>query len=172
MQLEIDGQLYELPDISSFDLDEDRIFYKATGLHAEDVLIGLQEGGGLSFRDVLDNEGYLSAVAHIAYRREHENEADDVVMKVVGRQKRVALLASLLNSAQGDDDPKDEGATNAPDESSTRSSSESESTPPNKTGSSGTPSETSSVPQVVALGTTGTPESDTSQGSGRMRRVV
>ena len=68
MQFEIEGQVYEFPMVGSFDLDENRIFFQGTGMHAEDVWLGLQDDGGLSFAELMRNEGFLASMAHIAYR--------------------------------------------------------------------------------------------------------
>lgn len=176
MQLEIDGAAYEFPSVGSFDLDEDRIFFQATGMHAEDVWIGLQDDGDLSFSALIGNEGFLPAMAHIAYRREHPDEAADVVLKIVGRQKRMNMIGSLAASIEeepaGDEPGKDEGTTSVPNESLTSSSSEKSRTPHSKDESSGRTSETSSVPQDDDRGITGTGASGTSSMSDRLRQVV
>ena len=176
MNIEIDGKPYEFPSIGSFDLDEDRIFYKGTGLHAEDVWLGIQDGGDLSFSSLVANEGFLTAMAHIAYRREHPNESADAIFRVVGRQKRLEMVASLAASI-AEEEPEADAApladgTTEPTGSSERSNAGKPSTPPNKDDSSGKPSEPSSVPPVVALGITGTGGSDTSSMSDRIRQAV
>lgn len=163
MQIEIDGVAYEVPDIGTFDLDEDRIFYKATGLHVEDVLLRIQDGEEVG---LLDNDGFLSAVAHIAYRREHPTESAEAIFRVVGRQKRLDMVVSLAQSLEedppeGDAAPLADGTTGQ-NGSSERSNEGKPSTPPSRDGSSGKPSAPSSVPQVVALGITGTGGSDMS----------
>lgn len=175
MNLEIDGTPYEFPSIGSFDLDEDRIFYKATGMHVEDVWLGIQDDGDLSFSTLVQNEGFLPAMAHIAYRREHPEETADAIFRVVGRQKRLEMLASLASSVADDQEadaaPLEDG-TNSPDGSSPRSSSEKPSTQPSKDGSSGSISEKSSGPPDAAQETIGTGESDASSTSDHLRRVV
>jgi hypothetical protein len=175
MQIEIDGTAYEFPSIGSFDLDEDRIFFKGTGLHAEDVWLGIQDGGDLSFSALVANEGFLTAMAHIAYRREHPNETDETIFRVVGRQKRLEMIASLANSIAEDEPEADTvplaDGTTGPTVSSEKSNDRRPSTPPNKEGSSGKPSGPSSVPPVVALGITGTGVSDMSSTSDRIRQA-
>ena len=43
------GRQHQVPaEAGSFDLDEDRLFFQGTGLHAEDVWLGIQDGGGLN----------------------------------------------------------------------------------------------------------------------------
>ena len=174
MQLEIDGRLYDFPLLSTLDLDEDRIFYQATGMHTEDAWLGVQEGGALKWSDLVDNEGFLAAMARIAYRREHPDVQDEIVVEIVGRQKRMDMLASIaLSLKTGDDDSgKVEGATNAPNGSSTSSSSERPTTSEPTLSPGSTSSESRSVPPVVALGTTGTPVSDTSPASAPVRLAV
>lgn len=172
MQLEIDGELYELPLVSSFDLDEDRIFFKATNLHAEDVWMGLQDGGGLSFSVLLQNEGFLPAMAHIAYRREHPDDPDDLIVKVVGRQKRVEMIGSLARSLEDDASGEPVGTTSVPDGSSKSSKQGKRSTRRTKEERSGKRSKSSSDRQDVTPAPTGTDESDGRSTSARLRQVI
>jgi len=177
VNIEIDGAEYEFPSIGSFDLDEDRIFFQGTGLHAEDVWLGIQDGGDLSFQKLVAIEGFLTAMAHIAYRREHPDESAEAIFRVGGRQKRLEMVASLANSIAEDDEPEGDtvplaDATTGPSGSSGRSNDEKPSTPPSRDGSSGTLSGPSSVPQVVALGITGTGASAMSPTSRQIRRAV
>lgn len=177
VNIEIDGATFEFPSIGSFDLDEDRIFFQGTGLHAEDVWLGIQEGGDLSFSKLVANEGFLTSMAHIAYRREHPDESAETIFRVVGRQKRLEMVASLANSIADEEQPDGDAApladaTPVTPESSGTFSSEKPSTLLSKDGSSGKPSVPSSVPQVVALGITGTGGSDTSPTSDPIRQAV
>lgn len=177
VNIEIDGATYEFPSIGSFDLDEDRLFFQGTGLHAEDVWLGIQDGGDLSFSTLVANEGFLTSMAHIAYRREHPNETSEAIFRVVGRQKRLEMVASLANSIAEEDEPEADAvpladATTGQNGSSERSNDEKPTTQPNKDGSSGTLSAQSSVPPVVAHGITGTGGSDMSSTSGRIRQAV
>lgn len=175
MQLEIDGSMYDFPMLSSFDLDEDRIFYQLTGMHTEDAWLGL-DAGTVTSRDLFDNEGFLAAMAQIAYRREHPDVTDDLVVKLVGRQKRVDLIASLARSItpeeEQDEPGKDEGTTSVPTGSSQSSSSAKPNYNEPKPSPESKDSDSSSVPQVVARGTTGTSGSDTSPESVPVRLAV
>lgn len=175
MRFEIDGQPYDMPMLTSFDLDEDRLFYQATGMHTEDAWLGL-DAGTVTSRDLFDNEGFLPVMAQIAYRREHPDVTDDLIVKVVGRQKRVAMIASLalsLEQEAEDDEPgKDEGTTSVPNESSKSSNGERPTSSEPKLSPGSLDSASSSVPQVVARGTTGTSGSGTSQESAPVTLAV
>lgn len=172
MQFEIDGRPYDVPMLSSFDLDEDRLFYQATGMHTEDAWLGL-ETGTVTSRDLFDNEGFLAVMAQIAYRREHPEITDDLIVRLVGKQKRVDMIASLARSIADDEEDaepgKDEGTTSVPNESSKSSSEERTTTSEPRPSPDSTRSESASVPPVVARGTTGTPGSDTSPESAPIR---
>ena len=154
--------------MASFDNDECRIFFETTGTTIEELWLG-----DTSYADMFRKDGFLNALAHIAYRRAHRESDGETVRTLVGKQNRLRLLAALLEQAGEDDAPgEDSGTTSVPNESSTSSNSENESTRPSRDGSSGKSSETSSVPQVVARGTTGTGESDISSTSPPLRQVV
>lgn len=178
--IEIDGSTYEWPQLGSLSMDEARIFHKATGFPYEELWIGKPDGQQWEPRSFYMAPGCLEALAHIAYRREHENAADDDIRVIVGNLNRLQVFFSLIRDltdgeeeAQEDDEAGPlEDATSDPAGSSPRSSDEKPTTPLSRDSSSGTPSETSSVPQVVALGTTGIGGSGMSSTSDRIRRAV
>lgn len=175
MDFEIDGEPYEFPLLSTFDLDEDRIFYRLTGMHTEDAWLGLHDGTVTS-RDLFDNEGFLPAMTQVAYRREHPDVDDELIVKVAGRQKRMDMVASLARSlgepGEEDEPGKDEGTTSVPNESSTSSSSEKPSSSEPKPSPGSTDSASYSEPQEDGPATTGTSGSDTSPASAPVRLVV
>lgn len=167
----IDGTTYEVPSPSSFDMDEAEIFHQNSGLLVEDIWLD-----DLKFHDLLKREGFLTALVIIAYRRGNPDVPADQIRARVGKLNRMELFASTVTSLVGveedGDEGKDGGATNAPNESSTSSSSENKSSEPTNSGPSGERSTTSSVPQVVAQGTTGTIESGTPSTLPHIRQVV
>lgn len=171
---EIDGTHHEMPLVGSFDMDENRIFNQQTGLHAEDVWLGLQSGGGMTFGELMRNEGFLTALAHIAYRRENPDIPDDVIAKKIGKVNRVGLFASLVESLveAEEEDPKEQVSTTAPSEPSTSSSVDRPNTTGRKAKSSGKRSKKSSVPPEETPANIGTTGSDTSATSVPLRRVV
>jgi hypothetical protein len=172
---EIDGTFHEMPLVGSFDMDENRIFKQRTGLHAEDVWLGLQPGGGMTFGELMRNDGFLESLAHIAYRRSNPGVADDVIAQRIGKVNRIGLFASLVDSMVGtdeDSDPKESGSTRAPNEPSTSSTVDKPNTTGRKGKSSGKGSKKSSGRQDDGPATTGTTGSDTSATSVPLRRVI
>ncbi len=157
----IDGRRYELPDMGTFTVRESRVFHKETGLVPEVVRMRLADGS-ITFMDLLENVGFLPALAMIAYAR--ENDVDDVeVEKVIGNTARDDLFMALLDHPEEDEAvPPAEGATSAPPERSLNGSSESKSTTEPSTSSSGPTSMTSSERPDVPSESIGTIESGTS----------
>ena len=168
---EIDGVFYEVPLPSSFDLDEAKVFYETTGFVVE--AIWLED---LGFADLMKREGFLTALVVIAYRRANQDASIDDIRARVGKVNRqqlfVSMVASMTAGLEEPDKGKGEGTTSVPNESSTSSSSESKTSEQRNSERSGELSTTSSVPRVVALGTTGTIESGTLSTSVPIRQAV
>lgn len=167
----IDGVVYEMPLPSSFDMDEAEIYFKYTGLVVEEFWLE-----NVGWDELKKRPGFIAALAHIAYRRQHPDANYDDVRVVVGRQNRYELvgswISSLLDEPDGSEDPKAENP--APDKQS-RISSETESKRGKTTSpaeSSGEPSTTRSGQQDGGPATTGTPGSDGQPGSVPLRQVV
>lgn len=165
---EINGQTYEIPAVASFDNDEARIFYETTGHTMEQLWLG-----EITYADLFREEGFLPAMAHIAYRREHPDVDQAEVKALIGKQNRLSLLGALLSGAEDDEEsPKAEGATSAPSESSTSSSDEKLTSKPSTPEGSGNGSESSTDAPANVHESTGTPGSGTSPASVPLRQVV
>src|SRR6188472_2382369 len=155
----IDCDRYELPDMGTFTIRESRVFYRETGLVPEVVRMRLQ-AGDLTFMDLLENVGFLPALATVAYMREHDDADDATVEAVIAATRRDDLFMALLD--QGDDAvPPSEGVTSTPPELSQNGSSESTPSIVPLKSSSGRTSTPSSVRQEDLADSIGTTELDT-----------
>jgi len=145
---EINDQFYELPLLGTFDMDENRIFKQQTGLNAEDAWLGLQEGGDLSFHDLFRTDGFLEAMIHIAYRREHPDEPAEEIATMIGKLNRMEMFGSFVASLTDEDEEEaplqTNGSTSEPDRSSPSEKPSKPSTSENRLSSSGRTSERSS----------------------------
>lgn len=164
---QINGRTYEVPAVASFDNDEARIFYDTTGHTMEQLWLG-----EITYADLFREEGFLPAMAHIAYRREHPDADQAEVKALIGKQNRLELLGALLRGNDGEEeDPKAERATSAPPESSPSSSSENETSKPPTTERSGSTSESSTDEPDDGPATTGMSGSDSQPGVRRLRQA-
>ena len=68
--LEIDGRQYEWPGLMSLTNRECRIFYEETGVVWESLWLD-----GMTVKDMALKEGFMAAMARIAYTREHPDTA-------------------------------------------------------------------------------------------------
>ena len=137
---EIEGRLYGIVLPGQFTQDECGLFYEIAGWSVEEIWID-----EIPFSEWLKRDGAMTALTTIAYRRGNPDAAAEDVRLVIGSQNRMELLASLFRSLfPEDENPKAEGTTSVPNESSTSSSDENPSTPPPEDESSGSSSETSS----------------------------
>ena len=166
----IDGQVYEMPLPSSFDIDEAEIYFKYTGVVLEEIWLE-----NIGWNELKTRPGFVPAFAHVAYRRAHPEVGYDDARVVVGRQNRYELVGSWIASLADDDASEDPKATSDEQTKPSPTSSETGSKPGNPTlppESSGPGSTKSSVPPVVARGTTGTSGSDGPATSVPLRQVV
>ena len=95
---EINGREYEWPGIVGLTTREARIFYQETGVVWESIWLD-----DLTVRDLFMREGFLSAMARIAYVREHPEALDDDVKAIIDRQPRMSLFSTLLQATSFSD---------------------------------------------------------------------
>ena len=112
---EIDGREYEWPGLMSLTVRECRIFHEETGVVWESLWID-----GMTVQDLFHREGFLSAMARIAYVREHPEALDDAVKAVIANQPRMSLFATGMQAFN--DTASEEGKEPAQDGESTPSS--------------------------------------------------
>lgn len=148
---EIDGREYEWPGLMGLTVRECRIFREETGMVWESLWLD-----NMTVKDLFAREGFLSAMARIAYVREHPEALDDDVRTVISNQQAVSLLATGLqafnDTPEASEDPK------AP-----RPESESTSSSPTRNEPGSKPSGATSTPESSGNGST--PSSDEPEGS-------
>jgi len=153
----IDGKRYELPNMGTFTINESRVFYRETGLVPEVVRMRLADGT-LTYMDLLENIGFLPALATIAYTREHDDADGIMVEKVIGSTHRDDLFMALLDTPEQEENPTLAAETRPPPGPSPNGSNESkpsnEPTPPGS-GTSSTPSSETPDDRPGTIGTTG-----------------
>ena len=168
---EIDGKPYPLAMPSTFDMDEAQIFFDYTGFVVEEIWLS-----DLGWSDLGKRPGFLAALAHISYRRGNENEQNEAIRLVIGKQNRLALFGSMLNALTPDEPSEDPNQLSVPDETSSSATSSETDSSPNGTAKepegSGESSKTSSGQQVGDLATIGTSGSDGDPMLGHLRPVA
>lgn len=157
----IEGRRYELPDMGTFTVRESRVFYKETGLVPEVVRMRLADNT-LTYMELLENVGFLPALATIAYQRDNTDSSDADVELVIGNTPRDDLFMALLD--QGEEEvevPPSGGVTSDQPGSSPNGSSESTPTSEPSKSTSGQSSMPSSGRPDGDPANTGITESDT-----------
>lgn len=104
----IDGNLYEVPDMGSFNMDEAQTLYDYSGLSLEDFVQpdDETEDETKERERKLRNPGFLRALMHIAYQRGNPTERPTKVKALIG----AANIVTALGSLSGDEpDPEDDG---------------------------------------------------------------
>ena len=140
---EIDGQVYEVPTLDSFDMDEAQLLYDLSGVILEDFipapLDASDEEKAAHYQLQLvriRNPAFRRAFVHVAYRRKHEGYDFDALDKGIGKMNATDISIAVLS--RGDDpDPStsspskleqssNENATSEPSSSGNGSGSDSE----------------------------------------------
>jgi len=159
---EIAGEVYEVPFLDSFDMDEAQILYDLSGTVLEDFrpphpdLPDLQQTAVLQLQLIRTRTpAFRRALVHIAYRRKHPDYDVDAIDAVIGKMNAADVSLALL-SARGDDEVDPSQSSPKPPDSRNRESGTSESS------NGGSHSGSDSAPRVVTLAPTGTGESGTS----------
>lgn len=170
---EIDGREYEWPGLMGLTTRECRIFYEETGIVWESLWLD-----NMTVADLFGREGFMSAMARIAYVREHPDALDDQVKTIIGNQPRAALFSTALQALTDQEEPSEDPKAPLPESESTPSSAtrnEPDSTPNGETSTpetSGTGSTTSSDQPDGENDPTGTTGSDGRSMSLPLRRVI
>ena len=151
---DINGEVYEVPTLDSFDMDEAQILYDLSGVVLEDFIPPHPDSPDqekaahyqLQLLRVRD-PGFKRALVHIAYRRKHEDYDSTVLDKAIGKMNATDISIAVL--ARGDEEDPQSDSLNKPDvKSSTNGTSESS--------SSGSPSQSDSERPALTLAPTGT----------------
>jgi hypothetical protein len=143
----IDGEIYEVPSIDSLTMDEAQVLYDYSGLTIEDFSLGLSDDGDVESEELqakMRNPGFMRALLHVAYQRAHPKQNPARVKALIGSANIIATFEKLAEPEDEGDDALPPASTTEHEQSSERSSVDS-----NKT--SGTDSASSSDGQVVQL---------------------
>lgn len=161
----IDANMYEIPSIDTFNLDEAQILYDYCGLTIEDF--DEIDEGDPKFK----NPGFIRALMHIAFQRGNPTISTARVETLVGsanllstyEQLVEANAAALAEAEQEEADALPPASTSEPDESSQPDSLEKPSTTGSSDEKPGSPSESDSGAQVVPLAPTTAGDSQRSE---------
>ena len=162
---EIDGREYEWPGLMSLTVRECRIFHEETGVVWESLWID-----GMTVKELFHREGFLSAMARIAYVREHPEALDDAVKAVIANQPRMSLFATGMQAFKSDEPSEDPKALSRKSESTPSSATKNEhgskpngaSSKPETSGTGSTPSSDEPAGSHEPIGTGGSEQSSTS----------
>jgi hypothetical protein len=151
---EIDGKVYEVPRLETFDLDEEQILFDVAGVVQLDFVPAHPDASDeekalvqRSMMAQIRDPRFKRALAHIAYRRRNPDVSFHEVQERMGKIN--ALDAELAILGGGEDDPPPESSPSEP-KSATSSSG------PSSNEDSGSPSESDSAPVVEIHAATGT----------------
>ncbi len=156
----IDGNMYEVPDMGTFTMDEAQTLYDYSGLGLEDFASPEDESDDdLRERErKLRNPGFLRALMHIAYQRGNPAERPTRVKALIGGANIIAALENLAGEEpEAEDDGLPPVLTIEPERSSLSGSIESDGSRSPSTGPSGLSSGSGSdVPASLPTPTTAT----------------
>ncbi len=147
----IDGNMYEVPDMGTFTMDEAQTLYDYSGLGLEDFASPEDESDD-DLRDrerKLRNPGFLRALMHIAYQRGNPAERPGKVKALIGAANIIAALENLAGDEPAvEDDGLPPVLTIEPERSSRSGSIENDGSRSPSTGPSGLSSANGSDEQV------------------------
>ena len=157
----INGEVYEVPSLVTFDMDEAQILYDLSGVVIEDFVPAHPDLA----QDAKDRHeamqiarlrkpGLKRALVHVAYRRKHPDYDFAALDEAIGKLNALDVVEAVLTRGGDDVDPS-MSSPKQPDEKNSTSETSPQS-------SSGSPSGSDSAGQVVSLARTGHGRSDTS----------
>lgn len=153
---DIDGTVYPVPELDSFDMDEAQVLYDYSGLIIEDF-VQLPPDASDEEREQreqkLKNPGLIRSLMHVAYQRGNPKAKPAKVRELVGKANIIASYNGLLG---------EEGEEELPPASTTEPVPQSQNEPVISNESSGDASTNASAQQDDTLVITGTGRSDTS----------
>ncbi len=120
---QIEGDIYEVPSLDTFSMDESQVLYDYSGLLIENFVVPIDETDEeLEAREKLyDNPGFMRALMHIAYQRAHPELKASKIKALIGAAKVLEAL-STLSSEPVEDESLPPAQTTGPEPSSERSS--------------------------------------------------
>jgi hypothetical protein len=101
----IDGTIYPVPDLGTFNMDEAQVMFDYSGLSMEDFVVPEDETEDeqTARERRLRNPGFLRALMHIAYQRANPTVRPNRVKSLIGNATVIDALGSLVV----DDEPED-----------------------------------------------------------------
>lgn len=150
---EIAGDVYEIPRLETFDLDEAQLLYDISGVILEDWMPPHPDSPDDQKALVFQlqaartrDPSFKRALVHIAYRRKYPDEEFETVEKIVGGVNATDVTVAILT--RGDEpDP----STSSPSKPDSKSNTNGTSEP----SSSGSPSGSDSERPALTLAPTG-----------------
>lgn len=112
----IDGNLYPVPAIDSFDMDEAQLLYDYSGLTIEDFGQPDSEEEEQERTRRLRNPGFLRTMLHVSYQRANPAVKPVAVRKLIGSVNILEALSGLADDAEDDARPPDQESTSRPTE--------------------------------------------------------
>ena len=113
----IDDVMYETPSLDTFTMDEAQVLYDYSGLTIEDFVEDEDgEDGDVERLRKLKNPGFMRALMHIAYQREHPKTNTSRVKALIGSANLIGALEHLV--ADEDDAVVPPALTTEPEPSS------------------------------------------------------
>lgn len=158
MAAENELTITELPTLTTMDMDEAQVLYDYTGLALQDFVrteTESQEEHEERLQAMQKNPGFVRALVHIAYQREHPALKPDKVKAFLGKYNVIDVYQAVAATEPDEDDAGPPESTPEPVESSPSDSGTSSE-------SSGDSSPITSDEPGSLLEATGTTRSDTS----------
>jgi hypothetical protein len=163
---DINGTIYPVPPLDTFDMDEAQVLYDYSGLTLEDFAEDADETpqDREERERKLKNPGLMRALMHVTYQRRHRELKRQDVERLIGSANILQAYATLSSDVQ-----EDEGL---PPEQTTDPQPSSESGSVVSSTSSGNDSSTGLAGQAGNLHRIGTTRSDTSSPESPQRTSV
>lgn len=121
---EIDGRIYPVPAIPTFNMNELAVLYEQCGLTIEDwAARDYDDECRARYQQGVTNPGFKRTLMHVAYQRGNPDTPPSHVAELIGEVQVLAAMAPLLAAdAKGEeeDSPKGLGTTSVPKGSSKR----------------------------------------------------
>jgi hypothetical protein len=133
----IDGVIYGIPTIDTFNMDEAQVMFDYCGLTMEDFVGDMDDDDPR-----LKNPGFLRALVHISYQRAFPSMAPAKVKATIGKANLADVMATLEREEDEEEDARPPESMPTHSESSLSDSAESKQ-------SSGRSSESASEPPAV-----------------------
>lgn len=161
---QIDGTLYEVPDMGTLTMDEAQVLYDYSGLTIEDFIGPEDETpeDEQARERRLRNPGFMRALMHIAYQRGNPTIRATRVRQLVGGANVIAALETLVGDGPEEADAAPLGSMSEPSGSSPSGSLENKPSSKPRPELPGNDSPTSTDEPGVILRPTGGSRSDTS----------